>query len=43
MEDDILQVEKGIGGQIAERELGIWNDYGEEEAMGHSKMGIVAF
>lgn len=43
MEDDIRQVEKGIGGQNAEWELGIGNDYGEEEGTGHWKMGIVAF
>jgi hypothetical protein len=40
MEDDIRQVEKSIGDQNAERELGIGNDYGEEEATGHWKMGI---
>jgi len=43
MEDDIRQVEKGIGGQVAETELGIGKDYGEEEATGHWKMGILAF
>jgi hypothetical protein len=43
MEDDIRQVEKGIGDQNREREVGIGNDYGEEEATGLWKMRIVAF
>ena len=43
MEGDIRQVEKGIGGQNTEWELGIGNDYGEEEATGYWKMGIVTF
>lgn len=42
MEEVIRQDEKGIGGQNAERELGIGNVYGEEKAAGHWKIGIVA-
>lgn len=43
LEEDIRQDEKGIGGQNVETELGIGNDYGEEEPTGHWKIGLVAF